>query len=159
MTESLESTVRALRIVVGGLVAGLTMFALIALAIGPINKTPDPQLGRLMLAGLALAATAGAAAYSTLRLAMKRDLAARAPELRQHPDPATLILPRYRQFAIAGAGVIEGPGFFAAMTYLVTGNPVAMGAVACVVLLLLAHMPSVDHLRRLAETAAMDNEV
>jgi hypothetical protein len=159
MAESVESEVRATRIVVGGLIAGLTMFSLIALAVGPINKSPDPLLGRLMLAGLALAALAGAAAYFALRLAMRRDLAARAAELRQHADPATLILARYRQFAIAGGGVIEGPGFFAAMTYLVTGNPVALGAVACVVLLLLAHMPSVDHLRRLAETAAMGNEV
>jgi hypothetical protein len=33
-----------------------------------------------------------------------------------------------------------------------------MGAAACVVLLLLAHMPSADRLRRLAETAAMGNE-
>jgi len=158
MAESVESTVTALRIIVGGLIAGLTLFSLIALALGPINKTPDPMLGRLMLAGLALAAAAGAAAYVTLRAAMRRDLAARAAELRQHPDPATLVLARYRQFVIAGAGVIEGPGFFAAMTYLVTGNPVAMGAAAGVVLLLLAHMPSADHLRRLAETAAMGNE-
>jgi len=158
MAESVESTIRGLRVVVGGLIAGLTMFSLIALALGPISKTADPFLGRLMLAGVALMAAAAAAAYFTLRLAMRRDLAARAPELRQHPDPATLILARYRQFAIAGAGVIEGPGFFAAMTYLAAGNPVAMGAVACVVLLLLAHMPSVDHLRRIAETAAMGNE-
>jgi hypothetical protein len=78
--------------------------------------------------------------------------------LRQHPDPAALILGRYRQFAIMGGAVIEAPGLFAAMTYLVTGNPVAMGAAACVVLLLLAHMPSADRLRRLAETAAMGNE-
>ena len=159
MAESVESAVRDLRIVVGGLIAGLSLFSVIALAMGPISKGPDPLLGRLMLAGIALAALAGAAAYFTLRLAMRRDLAARAAELRLHPDPAALILARYRQFAIAGAGVIEGPGLFAAMTYLLTGNPVAMGAVVCVVILLLAHMPSVDHVRRLAETAAMGNEV
>lgn len=151
--ESIEATVRDLRIIVGSLIGGLVALSAIALAIGPINEPPDPELGRLVFAGLGMMTVACAAAYFVLRQALVRDLAARAVELRQHPEPAALILVRYRQFAIVGAGVIDGPGAFAGIAYLLTGNPVAIGVVGAAVLLLLVHMPSVDSLRRLAEGA------
>jgi hypothetical protein len=154
MAESIEATVRALRIIVGSLIGGLVALSAIALAVGPIKEPPDPELGRLVFAGLGLLAVACAAAYFVVRQALARDLAARAAELRQHPEPATLILLRYRQFVIVGAGVIDGPGAFAGIAYLLTGNPVAIGVVGGAVVLLLLHMPSVDSLRRLAEGAA-----
>lgn len=154
MAESIEGTVRDLRIIVGALIGGLVALSAIVLAVGPIAEPPDPAMGRLVFAGLGMMAAACAAAYFVLRQALVRDLAARAAELRQHAEPAALILTRYRQFAIVGAGVIDGPGAFAGIAYLLTGNPVAIGVVAAAVLLLLAHMPSVDSLRRLAEGAA-----
>ena len=156
--ESVEGAVRSMRIVVGGLLAGLTGLSALGIALAPILDPPDPTLGRLMLMGLALMVVACTAAYFTLRLSLMRDLASRAAELRQSAEPARLILLRYRQFAIVGAGLIDGPGFFAGLTYLMTGNPVVLGAMAGAALLLLAHMPSVDHLRRLAERAAMGND-
>lgn len=156
--ESIEAAVNAMRIVIGGLIMGLVALSAMGLLLAPINNPPDPQLGRLMLAGFALMAVGCAAAYFTLRAAMMRDLAARAAELRQSPEPAALILLRYRQFAIAGAGLIDGPGMVAGLTYLMTANPLALAAIGGVVLLLLAHMPSADSLRRLAERAAMGNE-
>lgn len=159
MAESIEETVRGLRIIVGSLMGGLVALSAIALAFGPIKEPPDPELGRLVLGGLGLMAVACAAAYFVLRRALVRDLAARAVELRQHPEPASLILLRYRQFTIVGAGVIDGPGAFAGIAYLLTGNPVAIGVVGGAVLLLLVHMPSVDSLRRLAEQAATGGEV
>jgi hypothetical protein len=158
MTEQpVEAAVNAMRIVVGGLIMGLVALSAMGLLLAPLNHPPDPQLSQLMLGGLAVMAVGCSAAYFVLRAAMMRDLSASAAELRQSPEPATLILLRYRQFAIAGAGLIDGPGMVAGLTYLMTANPVALGVIAGVVLLLLAHMPSVDSLRRLAERAAMGN--
>ncbi len=155
MAESVDDAVKALRIIIGGLVMGLAVLAGIGLVMAPILNPPDPQLGSLMLAVLGVMALGSAAGYFVLRQAMLRDLAARAAELRQSADPAGLIVLRYRQFAIAGAGLIDGPGMVAGLTYLMTANPIALAAMAAVVLSLLVHLPSADRLRRLAENAAM----
>ena len=156
--ESVEGVVRSLRIVVGGLMAGLAAFAAIGIAMAPISDPPDPGMSRLLLLGLPVVMVACAGAYFTLRLSMIRDLASRAVELRQSAEPARLIVGRYRQFAVVGAGLIDFPGAVGGLAYLVTGNPIALGALAGAALLLLAHMPSVDHLHRLAERAAMGSE-
>lgn len=156
--ESVEGAVRSMRIVVGGLLAGLAGLSALGIALAPILEPPDPNLGRLLFMGLAVMGVAGAAAYFALRLSMMRDLAARAAELRQSAEPARLILLRYRQFAVIGAGLIDFPGSVAGITYLLTGNPVALGALFGAALLLLAHMPSVDRLHRLAEKAAMGSD-
>ncbi len=155
MAESVDDAVKALRIIIGGLIMGLGMLAGIGLLIAPILNPPNPQLGSLMLAVLGVMALGSASAYFVLRRAMVRDLAARAAELRQSADPAGLIVLRYRQFAIVGAGLIDGPGMVAGLTYLMTANPIALAAMAAVVLSLLAHLPSADRIRRLAESAAM----
>ena len=154
VTISIDAEVRSLRVVVGALIMGLIMLSGIVVMMAPLSQPPDEQLGRMMLGGLGLIAVACGGAYYALRLSLTRDLAARAAELSQSAEPAALILPRYRQFAIAGAGLIDGPGLVAGVTYLMTANPLALGVMAAVVLLLLAHMPSADSLRRLAETAA-----
>jgi hypothetical protein len=60
----------------------------------------------------------------------------------------------YRGFTVVTGGLIEGPGFFAAITYLLTGNLLALGALGIAVALLVAHLPSADKIRRLAEAAA-----
>ncbi len=155
MAESADDAVKALRIIIGGLVMGLGLLAGIGLLMAPILNPPDPQLGSLLLAVLGVMALGSAAGYFVLRQAMLRDLAARAAELRQSADPASLIVLRYRQFAIAGAGLIDGPGMVAGLTYLMTANPIALAAMAAVVLSLLVHLPSADRIRRLAESAAM----
>ncbi len=154
MAESVDDAVKAMRIIIGGLVIGLAVLAGIGLLIAPILNPLDPQFGSLMLAVLGVTGLGSGAAYFVLRQAMLRDLAARAAELRQSADPASLIVLRYRQFAIAGAGVIDGTGMMAGLTYLMTANPIALAAMGAVVLALLAHLPSADSLRRLAESAA-----
>jgi len=89
-----------------------------------------------------------------LRRSLIRSLRARATELQQQSDPSGLIVEQYRGFVVAGGGLIEGPGFFAAVAYLVTGNRLALAAVGLALILLAAHFPSAAALRRLAEAAA-----
>ncbi len=51
-----------------------------------------------------------------------------------------VMLHRYRQFAVIGAGLIDFPGSVAGITYLLTGNLVALGALFGAALPI-AHMP------------------
>lgn len=151
---SVDEAIRALRIVVGGLMGGLLSFTVLAAIVGPLSPSPDLDLAQWMLIAIALLGSGCAAAYAMLRQSLIRSLGARATELRQQSDPSGPIVEEYRRFVVAGGGLIEGPGFLAAVTYLVTGTPLALGAAGLAVALLAAHFPSAGALRRLAEAAA-----
>lgn len=153
---SVDEAIRALRIVVGGLMGGLLSFTVLASIVGPVSRSPDLDLAPWMLIAVAVFGGGCAAAYAMFRRSLLRSLSARAAELRQQSDPSRLIVEQYRRFVVAGGGLIEGPGFFAAVTYLVTGNPLALGAAGLAVALLAAHFPSAGALRRLAEAAARE---
>ena len=154
MAESVDEAVRAMRIVVGGLIGGLLSFTTLALIVGPLSPSFDPNVTRWMLIVVLLLGGGSATGYFTLRRSLIRSLATRATELRQRSDASTLIGKEYRGFAVAGAGLIEGPGLFAAATYLLTGNGLALAAVGIAVGLLFAHLPSAGAMRRLAEVAS-----
>jgi hypothetical protein len=154
MSQSVDETVRAMRIVVGGLIGGLASFGALAAVLGPLSPSFDPNLGRWMLVGIVLFGLGSATAYFTFRRSLMAKLATRAVELRQQSDPSVLILADYRGFTVVAGGLIDGPGFFAAITYLQTGNPLALGALGIALALLVAHLPSAGAIRRLAEAAA-----
>ncbi len=52
--ESVEGAVRSMRIVVGGLLAGLAGLSALGIALAPILDPPDPNLGRLLFMGRAV---------------------------------------------------------------------------------------------------------
>ena len=154
MPESVHEAVRGLRIVIGGLMGGLLAFAVLASIVGPVSRSPDPDRARWILIAVALLCGGCAVRYAVLRRSLIRGLGARGTELRQHSDPSGLIVEQYRGFVVAGGGLIEGPGFFAVVAYLVTGNRLALAAVGLALVMLAAHFPSTAALRRLAEAAA-----
>ena len=158
MAQSVDETIRGLRIIVSGLIAGLGFFTIvIAFGVGPLSRTPDPFLSRALPIGLGLFAVAAAAAYTVVRRKILNDLRARASAMRQVQDPSPLALDEYRRFVVAGGGLIEGPGFFAGIIYLLTGQPVALAAIGlAIALLATVHFPSAEKLRAFAEEAARD---
>ena len=149
--RSVEEVVRSGQIVIGGLMGGLLCFAAVAVALAPVSDSPDPQLGALMVGALTVLAAGCALGYRVMRRSMLQQLRARAAEMRQERDPAGPIVNAYQGFVIQGGGLIEGPGLFALVIYLVTGHPVALGAAGLALVLLALHLPSEAKLRRLAE--------
>lgn len=154
MAESVDEAVRAIRIVVGGLIGGLLSFGTLAAVLGRLSLSFDPDRARWILVVVVFLGLASATGYFALRRSLIAKLATRASELRQQSDPSVLILADYRGFIVAGGGLIEGPGFFAIIAYLVTGNVLALGAVGIALALLVAHLPSAGAIRRMAEAAA-----
>jgi hypothetical protein len=150
---AVDEGVRAMRVIVGGLVAGLLFFGAIGFLVGPLSPA-DSQVASLLRIVIAAFAAFAAASYVLMRNALNRDLAARATELRQASDPASLIVVRYRAFLITGAGLIEGPGFMAGIAYLLSHDVLGLLGLGLAVVLLLLHLPSAASLRRLAETTA-----
>jgi len=148
---SVDQALRAQRIIVGGLIGGVLSFAAMASIVGPVSRTPDPKLAHWMPMAVALLSAGSAVRYAMLRRSLTTSLRARADQLRQQTDPTGLILEEYRRFVVVGGGLIEGPAFFAIVTYLVTGNRPALWAAGLAVVLLAAHFPSIGALRRLAE--------
>jgi hypothetical protein len=84
---------------------------------------------------------------------MVREVRGRATELQQKSNPVEEILPAYRKFVISGGGLIEGPGLFAGVAYLVSGHPGFLVAALLAPALLLAHFPTMERARRLAQRA------
>jgi hypothetical protein len=153
MAEPVYAAIRAMRIVVVGLVLGLSSFAGVGLLVGPLSPGASRIAGVFRVAVVVFGALA-AVGYFVLRGAMVRDLSAYAAVLRQASDPASLVVVRYRAFLIAAGGLIEGPGFMAGIAYLVSHDVFALAAVGVAIVLLLAHLPSQASLCRVAEAAA-----
>jgi hypothetical protein len=154
MTQSVEEATRAAQVVTGGLISGLLLFAVVASMVAPISPSPAPSVTAAMFGVLLGMSVASAVGYGAVRRSLLSELRARRSELRQDGDPARLVVEAYRRFVVIGGGLIEGPGFLALMTYLVTGKVVALGAAGLAVLLLAMHFPSSAKVRRLAEDAS-----
>lgn len=154
MAQSVEDGIRACRIVIGGLIGGLVMFAAVAMLVAPVSPSPDPTVTAALFGALAVMGMGCAMGYGALRRALFNELRARGSELTHEGDPAGVIMDRYRAFVIAGGGLIEGPGFLALITYMVSGNVAALAAAGIAVLLLILHVPSAEKVRRLAEDAS-----
>jgi hypothetical protein len=154
MQQSIDAVIRALRIVIVGMMMGLVSFSVVALVVGPLSRGGDSSLGDLMLLVLVGLALSCAAAYVLIQRSTKAQLAARAAELRHASDPSSLVLEAYRRSVIIGAALTEAPGFLGIVTYLLTGAIAGLGAVVLALGLLAMQLPSSERLRGLAEGAA-----
>jgi hypothetical protein len=154
MAQSVEDGIRACRIVIGGLIGGLVMFGAVAMLVAPVSPSPDPTVTAALFGALALMGMGCAMGYAAVRRAMLNELRARGSELTRESDPASVIMDRYRAFVTVGGGLIEGPGFLALVTYIVSGSVAALAAAGVAVLLLILHLPSAERVRRLAEDAS-----
>jgi hypothetical protein len=154
MTRSLEEVVRTGQIVIGGLMAGLVFFSVVIVITKlTSDMSGDPQLENLLLAVLAVMGVGCAAGYAVVRGALVKELRGRAAELRQVEDPASRVVDAYQLFVVRGGGLIEGPGFFALVTHLVSGSVAALAGAALALICLGLHFPTVAKIRRIVDDA------
>jgi len=158
IVHSVEEVIRACRIVVGGLIAGLVLFSGVALAVAPLTPSPDPQITAAMLVMVLVMGVGCAAGYRVVRRSVIAEMRSRLPASAEGADPAALVTDCYRQLVIVRGGLTEGPGFLALMTYIVTGHMLALGAAGVAVILLGANFPSADEMRHLATGARAGSE-
>jgi hypothetical protein len=145
----MQREIQQLQIIVAGLMTGLLFFSAIATMLGPLNKGNEP-MERLLL-GIPFMGLGCAFVYAAQRRALLQEIQNRRAELRD----AASVPPAYRRFIVAGGGLIEGPGFFAAMIFLLTGHPLAIAAAGLSLLLLGLHFPTVAKWDRLVENASL----
>jgi F0F1-type ATP synthase membrane subunit c/vacuolar-type H+-ATPase subunit K len=119
-----------LRIVIGALVAGVVIFAAIAIFLagkeGLGGTDQDESLAHLLLLVLALLGLGQVAAYPLVRRALvaklraewKSNVAAAAEDAR--------CLTQFQSLTIIAAGMTEGFAFFATVIYLLTAHPAAL---------------------------------
>lgn len=153
MADAVDVTVQRLRIVLGGLMAGLIAFAAVSLTIGPLSKDPDPTLRTMYFGVLGLLCLSASVAYRVVRQQTVKRLLAGSGELRGLADPSEQVLPEYQQLFMIRAGLTEGPGFFALIVHLLTGSPAALVVAAGALALLASQMPSRERVRELAQDA------
>jgi hypothetical protein len=147
----MEREIRQLQIIVGGLIAGLLSFGAVAGFLGPLLNSRDAGQMQFVLLGIPVMGAACAVAFLAQRRALQKELRDRRAELQ---DAATLPA-AYRRYVVAGGGLIEGPGMFATIGYLLTGHPLAAGAAGLAVMLLILHLPSLARWERLVEDASL----
>jgi hypothetical protein len=152
MRRDLESEIRQLRIVVGGLIFGLVSFLAISSQVAPVLNERERETAGWLLAGVPAFGAASAIGYVAMRRRLSQEIRTRKAERRHEANPLPYMMEPYRRFVVAGGGLIEGPGMFSIIAYAMTGQTMALGAVAAAILLLLAHLPSVEALRRIVES-------
>jgi hypothetical protein len=153
VTDTVDATVRRLHFVLGGLMAGLIALAGVSLTLGPLSEAPDPTLDTVyfgLLGALCLGATI---AYRVVHQQALKRLQARSYELRGLAHPSEEVLPEYQKLFMTRAVLTEGPGFFALVVHLFTGNPAALVVVAGAVALLASQVPSRERVRALTQDA------
>jgi hypothetical protein len=141
-----DQAIRSARIVVRGLIMGLLVFGGLAFALGPMRPSQDPLLNQVMPIVLGVLAGGSAIGYFTLRRGFARACRGGVPGVPQAGAVGVARLAAYRGFVVSGGGLIEGPGFLAGVTYVVTGRPVALVAMGCAVVLLVVHLTSTTEL-------------
>jgi hypothetical protein len=151
MSQSVEEAVRGLRVVVVGLIACLLIFAAgMWFAAGSVSEPHEEFLTYGMFV-LVLFGLGAGLVYLIQYRRMLAEIRACAAEIRLASGPTEMVLSSYRRFIVVGGGLIEGPAFFALILQLMTRSIVPLAAAVGAVLLLAAHMPSQDRLRRLIE--------
>jgi hypothetical protein len=154
IVHSVDDVIRTCRIVVGGLMAGLLLFAGVALSVAPLTPSPDPQITAVMVVMLLVTAVGCGAGYWAVRRAVTTEMGARLADSPAGADTVPLVVDGYRRLVVIRGGLIEAPGFLALTVYIVTGHVLALGAAGVAVLLLGLHLPSSEEMRRLASSAA-----
>jgi hypothetical protein len=147
MAPSVEEAVRASRIIVGGLMAGLLLFMAVAMVIAPLSRAPDPTFTAMLLGSLGVLAAGCAGGYRVVRRSIVGKTRTRLDGLTSEGDAVPLAIGPYRELVIVRGGLTEGPAFFALVTYMLTGNVLALGVAGAALILLGAHFPSTDEMR------------
>jgi hypothetical protein len=154
--DGVDKEIRGMRVVLGSMAAGFSVFGAIALALGPLSTEGAETLGRTLLPLLGLFGLASTAAAFVLPRQRIAALQEHRAELRALADPLPRLVSDYRGLFIVRAGLTEGPGFFALITYLLTGSLPALAAAALVLLLLVSQWPSREKLQAFVDRVLAD---
>lgn len=157
---SIAGVTRVLQIVVASLVAGVTVFLMIALALGPVAKPPPAIVAGLPL--ITAVALLFALISSPMSIVVPRLITeSRLGQIAQGPPTSDQdqLVATYQTRTIVGAAMNEGPAFFAAVAFMLEGNPIALGLVLLLLIGIAARFPTVpkveawveDQLLKLAE--------
>jgi len=171
MNPALSQIVRTAQILVAALLFGVSAFAAVALAIGPLQPppalppgaapTPGPfgTLDPLVVVLMALI-VGQFPVLIFLGIALAKQAAAMAGRLAGEPDTRDQGLARlWLNAAILRAALAEGAGLFGAVILLVSGDRLGLIGVGFAVIVLMAIMPSRGRLEnwihRAVQTAAL----
>lgn len=123
-SDSLTARVVIMRILIGALVTGILFFAGIAAFLRSQDQPPAPETPVLTYIGLgftALSVIARVFVIQAVEAAFRRRAAASAPPVEQYWT-------QYQTNLIIGAALLEAPGFFLLIAYLLEGQTVALAA-------------------------------
>jgi len=146
LEDQFGGAVRALQIIVIALASGCLTFAAIAVFLNLENGPAAAAAGPPMITYLALAAIVPAAIAFVIARAVLNGQARRSAlaiidqmpddssgvrspdDLLQSSEVVRVLLQHFQTRLIVGAAILEGVAFFLLVSYLLEGNPVALGA-------------------------------
>ena len=166
--QDAAKTARILQFIVGAMILGLAVFLVIALGIGPLNKSPHsfPAVTVLCLIAFMLVAVGLVARSIVLRVLTAKArweivagtyrpiggnqwaFLAPAAETEGSVRDARYLLTLFQIRTIISAALCEAWAFFAIIAYLVEGNYLSLALGIAIILFLGAHFPSSDRVIR-----------
>jgi hypothetical protein len=152
---------RTIPVLVGALIAGLVIFAVTAVVMGPGGPlaseevaSGEPMPAETMLAVLGVLLVGCLGAFFAFGAAV-RSQAHKAWEARaDDEDGRAKLVALLSTSTILRAALVEGPGLFACVIVLLTGSPLPLAATALVVGLMATLLPARARLARLEEAAS-----
>lgn len=152
-------TVAQLNIICAALAAGIVLFAVIALIVGPVGVAAgeggiesSDSLGTMLLYVLgAQTIVVLPLAFALRKAGFKRVAADRVSTLAQIDEGQ--VPTQVGGAFIVSAALVESLGLFGCVIVLLTGNMIAVGAPVIAVLLILLELPSQQRLREAVESA------
>jgi disulfide bond formation protein DsbB len=148
MEQNGARNISGLQIIVGAMMAGLLIFGIIALAVGPLGM-PDPAMTGILLAVLAFLGATELIGYLVLRTVMLGKLRTDAAQGALGEDPEQSVLPVWSTLTLIRSAMTEGWGLFGSVITLLAAPPLAMGAIVLALALLGLGFPTRDKLTQL----------
>lgn len=145
-----------IQLIAASMVTSLLAFSGVAIALGPLNKTPDETLTRTLLLALVGIGVAEIPVFWTLRKIMIAKFRRTFTEVEITEENLNELIPPLATLTILGCAMAESFGMFAAVILLLTGaQPAAIG-VAVSLAALIKQFPSRGRLIRFA--AQIENQ-
>ncbi|MFN0051366.1 MAG: hypothetical protein ACKV0T_04200 [Planctomycetales bacterium] len=149
--EFVKGRLVGMRVITLALAAGLLSFLALALAVIRPEAKEDALTVAYVAVGFAVTALAARSLIGGMAVAAQRkQLAAGRPTGASGSD-ADRLLNVYMSQHILQSALLEGPGFFLVVAYIVTGQTWLLAVVALLAALLLAQFPTRDRVENWAE--------
>jgi len=156
MNASVPLSLKSLQIIVLAMMAGVLVFAVIAVAIGSRNP-PQPELARLLMPILVLVGVVELPAYFVVRRAsvasLRRSLEVDPPA----DDSDARVMTTFATLTIIGSAMAEGFGLFGSVIFLLTSEWPVLAAPAIALVVLVLRIPTGGKLSDFAGELAFDS--